>query len=187
MLMHSGEKPHMCSVCGKSFSRKDNLRQHMQTHTGIKSFQCDQCGKGFGRKKMLEKHMESHGVFSDTVPTEKDLHKDAAATSSAASSLAAMSMSTMPPTMAPITCRMPPPPSTAISNDGSNMSSQSTTQHPVNPAVNPANTPTVPPPWRMPAYEGYPTASQIETAASQFGYLHLINSMNMNQGNEFMM
>ncbi|KAK3096111.1 hypothetical protein FSP39_023357 [Pinctada imbricata] len=194
MLMHSGEKPHMCSVCGKSFSRKDNLRQHMQTHSGIKSFTCDQCGKGFGRKKMLEKHMESHGVFNE-VPTsaevaaqivlnKKDFRDGSLVTSTATTSSSSLPLS-MPPTMAPITCRMPPPPSSAaLSNDGSNMSTQSTS-HPINTTGNPAGTP-VPPPWRMP-YEGYPTASQIETAASQFGYLHLINSMNMNQGNDFMM
>ena len=29
------DKPHKCDVCGKGFSKKDNLKKHMLLHTGV--------------------------------------------------------------------------------------------------------------------------------------------------------
>ena len=34
MVIHIGEKPFLCHICGKSFGLKGNLNQHLYIHEG---------------------------------------------------------------------------------------------------------------------------------------------------------
>ncbi|XP_041672459.1 zinc finger and SCAN domain-containing protein 21-like [Cheilinus undulatus] len=54
------EEPHMCVVCGKSFSRVGNLRIHQRCHTGEKPYGCIQCGRRFSQAGDLKKHKRVH-------------------------------------------------------------------------------------------------------------------------------
>ena len=54
-------KPHGCSTCKKTFSRKDNLKQHSLTHKEQKEkIKCTDCGKTFSSKSNLTRHKRSH-------------------------------------------------------------------------------------------------------------------------------
>ena len=60
MVKPTGEKPHECSLCDKSFSKKQHLIRHMLTHTGKKPYKCSQCDKTFRVNRKLKTHMTTH-------------------------------------------------------------------------------------------------------------------------------
>lgn len=61
-MLHSGERPHKCEQCQKTFVQKTDLKRHETTHSENKSFSCnvDGCGKKFKTKKNLSSHEHVH-------------------------------------------------------------------------------------------------------------------------------
>ncbi len=53
LKVHLKEKPHSCSLCGKSFSHLQNLKAHQKIHTGVREYMCFQCEKTFITAKDL--------------------------------------------------------------------------------------------------------------------------------------
>ena len=57
---HQGEKLFICDFCGKSFLRKSYLKLHHRIHSGERPFQCGVCGRSFTRDDHLLRHQRSH-------------------------------------------------------------------------------------------------------------------------------
>ena len=53
-----GHIDYKCESCGKSFSQKQTLRNHIHTiHEGHKDYKCETCGKSFAERGTLAKHI----------------------------------------------------------------------------------------------------------------------------------
>lgn len=56
----SGERPYLCSICGKGFTQNSNLRQHLMRHNQNKPFKCVKCSANFVSKGELISHNRTH-------------------------------------------------------------------------------------------------------------------------------
>lgn len=57
---HTGEKTHLCDVCGYAAGTKNRLNRHRHTHTGERAFHCEYCNYKAGTRTHLRRHMRIH-------------------------------------------------------------------------------------------------------------------------------
>uniref|UniRef100_A0A8U8AR31 Uncharacterized protein n=1 Tax=Geospiza parvula TaxID=87175 RepID=A0A8U8AR31_GEOPR len=57
---HTGERPHKCGECGKTFRESSTLISHQRTHTGERPYNCGECGKSFSQHSDLIRHQKIH-------------------------------------------------------------------------------------------------------------------------------
>ena len=58
--IHGDERAFKCSVCQKTFKRRDHLRTHTVIHSDEKPLKCPHCDKGFKHQCNLTVHIRTH-------------------------------------------------------------------------------------------------------------------------------
>lgn len=53
------DRPFICSICTRGFTRLEHLKRHEQSHTNEKPFLCTLCGKCFARKDLILRHQQN--------------------------------------------------------------------------------------------------------------------------------
>ncbi|GFT59977.1 zinc finger protein [Nephila pilipes] len=46
-MVHLGQSPHTCDICGRTCNQLSDLKKHQMIHTGERPHSCPICGKGF--------------------------------------------------------------------------------------------------------------------------------------------
>jgi len=59
VVMMTGQRPFVCTICDKAFKHKHHLTEHGRLHSGEKPFRCEHCLKTFSHSGSFSQHMKN--------------------------------------------------------------------------------------------------------------------------------
>jgi hypothetical protein len=60
--INPADRAHACQECGKQFTKRDHLTQHMITHSSATPYKCKLCNKAYKHVQSLRHHEKSHSA-----------------------------------------------------------------------------------------------------------------------------
>ncbi|CAH0757000.1 unnamed protein product [Diatraea saccharalis] len=57
---HVGPRPYLCTICGRTYKKRETMVYHRKYHKPDKEFQCNVCSKSFNAACKLQRHLVSH-------------------------------------------------------------------------------------------------------------------------------
>ncbi|CAG4936357.1 unnamed protein product [Parnassius apollo] len=57
---HEGPKPYLCTLCGKTYKKRETMMYHRKHHIPEREYVCDMCPKSFTSPCKLQKHIAAH-------------------------------------------------------------------------------------------------------------------------------
>lgn len=61
---YGGQRVYECTICHWKFKIRQHLTRHMLSHTDEKRFKCEVCGKSFNRKSNMKNHRKIHAGYT---------------------------------------------------------------------------------------------------------------------------
>ncbi|XP_022835516.1 zinc finger protein 558-like [Spodoptera litura] len=59
---HTGPKPYLCTICGKTYKKRETMMYHRKRHSGARSYVCEVCSRVFPAACKLRAHARTHAA-----------------------------------------------------------------------------------------------------------------------------
>lgn len=70
---HTGERRFTCTICPRTFTRLQYLREHVNVHLGHRPYECSSCGMSFHDLASCHRHVQKHKQVLELQTSQQQL------------------------------------------------------------------------------------------------------------------